>query len=79
MSDSSKNSSSGIGFFGLMKTDTPRTDAAVKAAPEYATPEYVHSDFARQLERELKAEKAKTKRLTETLNEYEDQWIEDNV
>jgi hypothetical protein len=33
--------------------ETPRTNAAVIAAPGYATPEYVHGDFARELEREL--------------------------
>lgn len=48
------------------QSDTPKTDAAVIAAPEYATPEYVHGDFARELERE----NARLRELVERITAY---------
>lgn len=39
-------------------SDTPRTDAAVVAAPEYATAGYVHAGFVAELERENAALRA---------------------
>jgi hypothetical protein len=50
-------------------SDTPRTDAAEASAPDYATPEYIHSDFVRQLERELNKAKADADALAEALEE----------
>jgi len=47
--------------------DTPRTDAAEASSPDYATPEYIHSDFVRQLERELNEANADRLRLADAL------------
>ena len=49
---------------------TPRTDAAVCLAPEYATPEYVHGDFARGLEREIAKLKEERELNTQEIDSY---------
>jgi hypothetical protein len=50
--------------------NTPRTDTAVCLAPQYATPEYVHGDFARELEREIASLRGATARLCRAVSRH---------
>ena len=55
-----------------MTTSTPRTDA--NAGCLIDSEEVVPADFARELERELAAERAKVRTLREACERIEEQW-----
>lgn len=61
-----------------MSTPTPRTDAklltvAQRTSPNYL-PEMVYADFARTLERELAAERAKVRTLRSACESICEEW-----